>query len=291
MTNQNKCPQCGATHINHINSNKYSCPFCNHVFYIEDQLEFVKQETDEFIQAQQIEREELKRSMAQKRKNRIIYLLISCVLFVPITCLFCYCFFYIYDKYSDKYINFNNEYDEISFLQQAPFEFNGKTCVFSDYARKATIDGTTFEIVNGKIKGSYIWLRCNSDSTIAFFEIGEDRYERPIMNSTYRIFDFVDEDALREYLCEKPFEFMGDVFMFTKEAYALNYNGYEVSNYIEYDMRANKSETRLLYIESRARILIHHVGGIDIFNLMMTEDGRDAYLLQDGTKKKYKRIN
>lgn len=295
MANTIKCPQCGATHVNHVSQNKYSCPFCGHNFYVEDQSEFVQQETDEFKQAQKIERDEFKRSLAQKKKNRIIYALIGCVLFVPITYLLILLVFHIDNKYSDKFINFDsdNKYDEISFLQQAPFESDGKTCVFSDYARKVTIDGTTYDVENGKIRGEYYHLKCNNDSTIAYLEFGGEKYNRPIVNSTYRIFDFADEDALRKYLCEKPFEFMGDVYTFTKDAYCVNYNGYEVSNYIEYEFQLHNlwRYTHEYHIESRAIIGIHHYGGVDILYLMMTEDGKDAYLLQYGSNKKYKRLN
>ena len=211
-----KCPQCGAVHVNHVSQNKYLCPFCGHSFYVNGKTEFIKQEIDKLKQAQLIEREELKRSLKLKNKNLIIYALIGCVLFVPIIYLSTHFVFYIEEKYSNKCINFdyNNEYDKISFLQQAPFESDGKTCVFSDYARKVTIDGSTLEIKNGEIKGEYIYLECNSDSTIAFFKIGDEIYKRPIKSSTYHIFDFADEDALRKYLSEKPFEFMDEVITF-----------------------------------------------------------------------------
>ena len=72
-----KCPQCGAVHVNHVSQNKYSCPFCGHSFYVERESNFVQQETDEFKLAQEIERKELERSLAQKKKNRIIYALIG----------------------------------------------------------------------------------------------------------------------------------------------------------------------------------------------------------------------
>lgn len=293
--NSIKCPQCGAVHVNHVSQNKYSCPFCGHSFYVERESNFVQQETDEFKLAQEIERKELERSLAQKKKNRIIYALIGCVLFVPIVYLSVRFAEYIDNKFSDKniYFDYDNKYDKISFLQQAPFESDGKTCVFSDYARKVTIDGTTYAVEYGNIRGEYYHLTCNSDSTIAYLEFGDEKYKRPIKNSSYRIFDFADEDALRKYLCEKSFEFMDDVFTFTKDAYTVYLNDYKVSDYIEYEFHNHNlwRYTRERPIESRAVIGIHHYGGVDILYLMMTEDGKYAYLLQHGSNKKYKRQN
>lgn len=291
--NSLRCPQCGAVHVNHVSQNKYICPFCEHTFYVNDKTEFIIQETDEFKQTQLIEREELKRSLAKKGKNNIIYALIGIVLFGPILYISLSLVSNINEKYSDKYIYFDNDnkYDKITFLQQGPFESDGKTCVFSDYARKVTIDGTTYEVENWNIRGEFILLKCNHDSTNAFFEFGGKKFKRPIKNSSYQIFDFADENALRKYLCEKPFEFMGDVFTFTKDAYSVNYNGYEVSNYIEFEFHDNNlwRYNRERPIESRAVIGIHHYGEVDIFYLMMTEDGKNAYLLQYGSNKKYNR--
>lgn len=289
-----KCPQCGAARIEKVSRNKFSCPYCGYVFYVEGDSEFVKQETDEFKLSQKFEREEFKRSLEQKKKNRLIFALIGLVLFVPLVALGGWIASMISNYFSDKYIDFSGDYDYISFLQQAPFESKGKTCVFSDYARKATINGKTYDVEKGKINGDYILLHCNRDSTIAFFEINGERYERPIKNSTYQIFDFHDEDALRHYLCERPFKFIDETFLFTKDAYSVNYNDIEISNYIEYDFHygQNPNLRRFYHYdwpELRAVIGIHHYSGVDILYLMMTEDGKDAYLLEYGSNKKFKR--
>lgn len=291
MTNTIKCPQCGAARIEKVSRNKCSCPYCGNVFYVEADSEFVKQETDGLKLSQKIEREEFKRSLKQKKKNLFIFWEIGIILFVPLVALLSWVIVMIANYFSDKYIDFSCEYEKISFLQEAPFESKGKTCVFSDYARKVTINGKMYDVDNMIINGDYILLCCNRDSTVAYFEINGEKYQRPIRNSTYKILDFHDEDALRHYLCERPFQSMDDTLRFIKDAYSVIYNGIEISNYIEYDFHYGQSPNLWRYysgwpIEARAVIGIHHYRGLDILYLMMAEDGKDAYLLPYGSNKK-----
>ena len=172
-----KCPQCGAAHVEHVSLNKYSCPYCGHEFYVENESNFVKQEIDEFKLAQQIKREEFKRKLKLEQKNKIIYLLAGCILFIPILFLVVWISIFIVDKFADKRLYFNDEYAEIEFLEAAPFVCDDETCEFSNFAQTAKING-----VEQKVSLSFYQLYTNSDSTIAYVEIGDKKYERQIKN-------------------------------------------------------------------------------------------------------------
>ena len=298
-----KCPQCGAIHLDRISRNQFKCPYCGYSFTMEGVAEFVKQRKDDNQIILEQERKKVRRKGLRFDGIYGIFILASFCL-LPTTPIACDSFERWKEKlWGDKeYYTYSSMpiYDKISFLEAAPFSRDGEKLLFSDYGRKATINNVEHEVDLFYSGDPIVDLKCNSDSSeVCVFYAGK-KYVRP--NKTYpsNIFYFKNENELREYLCKKPFGDKGETYSFFREANSVKVDGQYVFDYVECEIRdkpllkRGQSESykfRNPETESRASIAIHHDGGTDLLYLMMDKDGSNAYLLQYGTNKKFKRMN
>ena len=291
-----KCPQCGASHIQHINTNHYSCPYSGYTFSVSGGSNFVNQETDEFKIAQKIEEEKFKTTIwkrwwKRKKKEMVIIIIGMLVLGPPLWYLMNYV-----DGLKDKEMSFETDYDRIAFLEAAPFTAKGTEIVFSDFCRKVTINGVTKEASALYVENKSIWIWCSGDSTVAYVGFdGEKLAKRPMKISVKPIFTFKDEVELRNYLCEKPFVFMDEKLTFAKQAYSLDYNNEVITNEVIVKLTSKgrhfDSAFNTVPIDSRASISYLRNGVKEYLYLIMDEEGNNAYLLNSDSKKKYKRLD
>lgn len=283
-----KCPQCGAVNVDKVGHEKFQCPYCGYSFTVEGLPEFVKHDKDDFQVQQDLERNKLRKESKRKgNRNNLIFI---AILVLALPCTFAYLFISssIKEKWGDRLYGgrdvFPSEYEERSFLEAAPFKLDGEELTFSDYARKVTINN-----VENEININAYWefkLECSYDSSVVYAIYNKKKYARPNKAYTCKIFYFKNETELREYLCKKPFEYMGNTYSFYRDANSVKFNGQDFSDYVK--LIINEGRTLSCGIEYRALIRIRNYGDL---GLVMDEDGSNAYLLEFGTNKKYIRMN
>lgn len=283
-----KCPQCGAVNVDKVGHEKFQCPYCGYSFTVEGLPEFVKHDKDDFQVQQDLEKKKLRSKI--KRNERTFQLKIFA--FAVITFVILIGYFIVSDwvkeNWGDRSYSgfdvFPSEYEERSFLEAAPFKLDGEELTFSDYARKVTINN-----VENEININAYWefkLECSYDSSVVYAIYNKKKYARPNKAYTCKIFYFKNETELREYLCKKPFEYMGNTYSFYRDANSVKFNGQDFSDYVK--LIINEGRTLSCGIEYRALIRIRNYGDL---GLVMDEDGSNAYLLEFGTNKKYIRMN
>lgn len=303
MTNTIKCPQCGAAHVNHVSQNKYSCPFCGHVFYIEGHTEFIKQETDEFKQAQIIERDELERSLAQKKKNRIIFALATSVSLIIILIISVIA----YNVFRDKQIKFSSLHEMCAFLEAGPFVYESDTIFFSDFATKVKINGQEYFsepynyfvfIENGMSFETY--TNYNETKAILYDSRSEKKYVRDANLPIKDYFEFSSESSVREYLANAIFSNDDVTIRFEDNGNTLVINDAIISSNLNiFCMKGKRIEHKesAELIKSRASITVNGSGIRYELNLIMDQQGNNAYLIDihnfntDRINYKYRRIH
>jgi len=305
MADTIKCPQCGAAHVERVSSNKYSCPYCGHEFFVESNSYFVKQETDEFKLDQRIKRDELRREQKLRKKNKVIYSLIfAClVIIVPVAWLI------ISRIFDNKTKQFQNVREICEFLEAAPFISGSDTIIFTDFATKARVNGRLFKvhISYNKIKkeasctlkdatqSKYLSIETTYNESRDVICSHDEEYYRNAVTKEYSYFSFSNEDDVREYLSQSVFSDNNNIIEFPDCGQTFVANGQRVSpNVTISDLNGTTSD----YIENPD--IIKSVATINIdrngvgyrytFFLIMDKNGNNAYLLDKNNNNKLNKI-
>lgn len=84
-----KCPQCGATNVEKIGFNQYSCPYCSHHFYVQNESVVEGNSTSKYQELRSNREDLIEEMMKSEKKDEnkatIIYIIALIVLGAIVT--------------------------------------------------------------------------------------------------------------------------------------------------------------------------------------------------------------